>query len=72
MLISEPCPPPYLPPSLTPPPLPFPPESQAKIRSVKASLSHCKSLLRCKREELKRLWLDDVKFKNMLQIIDGM
>lgn len=47
-------------------------ESQAKIRSVKISLSSCKSLLRCKRDELKRLWLEDVKYKNMLQMIDSM
>ena len=47
-------------------------DSQEKIRRVKASLKSCKSLLRCKREELKRLWLEDVKYKHMLQMIDSM
>lgn len=47
-------------------------DSQEKIARVKASLKSCKSLLRCKREELKRLWLEDVKYKHMLQMVDSM
>ena len=48
------------------------PESQDKIRVLKANLQSCKTLLRCKREELKRLWVDDVKYKHMLKMIDAM
>lgn len=49
-----------------------PPASQIKVREVKASLKSCKSLLRCKREELKRLWLEDLKYKHMLKMIESM
>ena len=47
-------------------------DSQEKIRTLKKNLQSCKSLLRCKREELKRLWLEDVRFKHMLKLIDTM
>ena len=47
-------------------------DSEEKIRMLKTSLQSCKNLLRCKREELKRLWLEDVKFKHMLKMIDTM
>jgi len=46
--------------------------SQAKVKHVKASLKSCKQLLRCKREELKKLWLDDLKYKHMLQMLESM
>lgn len=49
-----------------------PPDSQEKIKQVKTSLKSCKSLLRCKRDELKRLWLEDVKYKHMLQMIENV
>ena len=39
---------------------------------LKTSLQSCKNLLRCKREELKRLWLEDVKYKHMLKMIDAL
>lgn len=39
---------------------------------LKTGLTSCKTLLRCKRDELKRLWLEDVKFKHMLKMIDSM
>lgn len=47
-------------------------DSEEKIRMLKTSLQSCKNLLRCKREELKRLWLEDVKYKHMLKMIDTM
>ena len=47
-------------------------ESRDKIHRVKASLNQCKMSLRFKREELKRLWLEDIKYKNMLQTIQAM
>ena len=47
-------------------------DSQEKIRALKKNLQSCKTLLRCKREELKRLWLEDVRFKHMLKLIDTM
>lgn len=50
----------------------IPPDSQEKVQMLKRNLRECKTLLRCKREELKRLWVEDVKFKNMLKTIDIM
>ncbi len=49
-----------------------PVDSQAKVHMLKEHLQQCKSLLKCKRDELKRLWLDDVKHKKMLKMIDNM
>lgn len=45
-------------------------ESQDKVRLVKSHLTLCKTLLRCKRDELKRLWLEDQKYKHMLKLIE--
>ena len=39
---------------------------------MKSSLNQCKMSLRFKREELKRLWLEDIKYKHMLQTIQAM
>lgn len=46
--------------------------SQERVRVLKTGLTSCKTLLRCKRDELKRLWLEDVKFKHMLKMIDSI
>ena len=46
--------------------------SRDKIHRVKASLNQCKMSLRFKREELKRLWLEDIKYKHMLQTIQAV
>ena len=51
---------------------PHPLESQMKVRMLRDNLNVCKSQLRCKRDELKRLWLEDVKYKKMLKLIDSM
>lgn len=47
-------------------------DSREKIKQVRVSLKSCKSLLRCKREDLKRLWLEDVKYKHMLQMLESI
>ena len=51
---------------------PLPLESQLKVRMLRDNLNVCKSQLKCKRDELKRLWLEDVKYKKMLKLIDNM
>ena len=51
---------------------PLPLESQMKVRMLRDNLNVCKSQLKCKRDELKRLWLEDVKYKKMLKLIDNM
>lgn len=47
-------------------------DSQAKVHMLKEHLQGCKVLLKCKREELNRLWLDDIKYKKMLKMIDNV
>merc|ERR1712223_212153 len=44
--------------------------SRTKIRSVKESLIACKELLHYKRDELKRLWLDGVEHRHVLELLE--
>ena len=44
--------------------------SRVKIRSVKESLIACKELLHYKRDELKRLWLDGVEHRHVLELLE--
>ena len=44
--------------------------SREKIRTVRENLQTCKQLLRCRREELKKLYTDAVKNKNVMQYLD--
>lgn len=43
-----------------------------KIHSVKENLQACKQLLRCRREELQKLWMDAVQHKYVLEMLDEM
>lgn len=44
--------------------------SKEKIHSVKENLYACKKLLRCRREELKKLWTDAVQQKYVLEMLE--
>ncbi|XP_055693526.1 exocyst complex component 4 [Lutzomyia longipalpis] len=44
--------------------------SREKIHTVKENLHACKQLLRCRREELKKLWTDAVQQKYVLEMFD--
>lgn len=44
--------------------------SRAKLRAVKDSLIACKELLHYKRDELKRLWLDRVEHRHVLELLE--
>lgn len=44
--------------------------SREKIRTVREDLQACKQLLRCRREELKKLYMDAVKNKHVMQYLD--
>ena len=44
--------------------------SRTKIKSVKGSLIACKELLHYKRDELKRLWLDGVEHRHVLELLE--
>lgn len=47
-------------------------ESREKIRKVKENLKASKTLLRCRREELKNLWFEGLEYKYMLQLLEEM
>lgn len=44
--------------------------SRDKIHTVRENLMACKQLLRCRREELKKLYMDAVKNKHVMQYLD--
>ncbi|XP_046430735.1 exocyst complex component 4 isoform X1 [Neodiprion virginianus] len=44
--------------------------SREKIHAVKENLNACKQLLRCRREELMKLWLEGIEHKHLLQLLD--
>lgn len=46
--------------------------SREKIHAVKENLYACKKLLRCRREELKKLWTDAVQQKYVLEMLEQM
>ena len=50
----------------------FIPESREKIKKIKDDLSSCKKLLHCKRDELRRLWIDGVEQKTIAGLLDQM
>ncbi|KAF7281690.1 hypothetical protein GWI33_004410 [Rhynchophorus ferrugineus] len=45
-------------------------ENRDKIHQVKEKLQDCKKKLRCKRDELKSLWMEGLEYKYMLQLLD--
>lgn len=45
-------------------------ESRDKIRKIKEDLSSCKTLLHCKRDELRRLWIEGVEHKTIVSMMD--
>ncbi|KAK3603022.1 hypothetical protein CHS0354_037770 [Potamilus streckersoni] len=45
-------------------------ESREKIKNIKDDLSSCKTLLHCKRDELRRLWIDGVEQKTIASLLD--
>lgn len=47
-------------------------ENRDKIHQVKEKLQDCKKKLRCKRDELKSLWIEGLEYKYMLQLLDEM
>lgn len=47
-------------------------ESREKIRRVKENLKSAKTLLHCRRDELKNLWFEGLEYKYMLQLLEEM
>ena len=47
-------------------------ESQTRVKALKRSLVDCKGLLKCRREELKKLWMEGVECKQVLKLLDRM
>lgn len=46
--------------------------SKEKVHTAKENLLACKKLLTCRREELKKLWLESIEYKHTLQLIGEM
>lgn len=44
--------------------------SRSKVQCIKEKLTSCKTLLHCKRDELKKLWLEAVEHKHVLQLLE--
>jgi len=47
-------------------------ESRLKIAMVKGQLAACRGLLHCRRDELKKLWLEGVEHKQVLLMLNQM
>lgn len=47
-------------------------ESRERIRRVKENLKSAKTLLHCRRDELKNLWFEGLEYKYMLQLLEEM
>uniref|UniRef100_A0AAQ5X9Z7 Exocyst complex component Sec8 n=1 Tax=Amphiprion ocellaris TaxID=80972 RepID=A0AAQ5X9Z7_AMPOC len=46
--------------------------SRNKIKQVKENLLSCKMLLHCKRDELRKLWIEGIEHKHVLQLLDDI
>lgn len=46
--------------------------SRAQIHQVKSSLVECKKLLRCRRDELQKLWSDAMQQKFVAEMLEQM
>ncbi|XP_059895112.1 exocyst complex component 4 [Gadus macrocephalus] len=44
--------------------------SRNKIKQVKENLLSCKMLLHCKRDELRKLWIEGIEHKHVLELLD--
>jgi exocyst complex component 4 len=47
-------------------------DNRSKIAKVKENLQDCKKKLRCRRDELRNLWLEGLEYKYMLQLLEEM
>nr|XP_022341498.1 exocyst complex component 4-like isoform X4 [Crassostrea virginica] len=45
-------------------------DAREKIKKIKDDLSSCKTLLHCKRDELRRLWIEGVEQKTMVAMLE--
>ena len=43
-----------------------------KVKNLREHLQACKSLLHCKREELKKYWMDGLEYNEVLNLLDRM
>lgn len=47
-------------------------DSRQQVHAAKENLVGCKKMLTCRREELKKLWLESVEYKYTLQLLNEM
>lgn len=45
-------------------------ESRSRIKRVKENLLQCKSLLHCRQDDLRKLWIEGVEHKKILRLLD--
>lgn len=46
--------------------------SLQRVKVLRENLLACKSLLHCKREELKKYWMDGLEYNEVLNLLDRM
>lgn len=46
--------------------------SSHSVLQVKENLLSCKMLLHCKRDELRKLWIEGIEHKHVLQLLDDI
>ena len=47
-------------------------ESRNRIRTLRRTIDECKTKLRCRRDELRKLWTESVQSKETLRLLDKM
>jgi hypothetical protein len=48
------------------------PDSQARIAAIRSGLVECKTLLQCKRDNIRALWIENLENTEMLRLLDKM
>ena len=48
------------------------PDSRDKVRNLKDTLNNCKNLLHCKRDDLRKHWIESMELNDVLFLLDKM
>lgn len=47
-------------------------DSRDKVKSLKETLNNCKNLLQCKRDDLRKHWIESMELNDVLFLLDKM
>ena len=47
-------------------------DSRDKVRALKDTLNNCKNLLHCKRDDLRKHWIESMELNDVLFLLDKM